>query len=106
MKEQDINSTENAFAHNTGIKSRQCDPSKISFFDLDKNYRPREYDKVNKVLPPSQTGNISVGIMRSGINYVQGKRLDPKQLYTLWRKFSKRNQQRQFYLLMKRMPST
>ena len=59
MKEQDINFTENAFAHNTGIKSRQCDPSKTSFFHLDKNYCPREYDKVNKVLRPSQTGNIS-----------------------------------------------
>ena len=62
MKEQDINFTENAFAHNTGIKSRQCDPSKTSFFHLDKNYCPREYDKVNKVLRPSQTGNISVGM--------------------------------------------
>ena len=29
---------------------------------MDKNYHPREYDKVNKVLPPSQTGNIPVGM--------------------------------------------
>ena len=28
-----------------------------SFFRFDKNYRPREYDKTNKVLSPSQTDN-------------------------------------------------
>ena len=28
-----------------------------SFFRFDKNYRPTEYDKTNKVLPPSQTDN-------------------------------------------------
>ena len=31
--------------------------SKTSFFRHDKNYRPREYDKTDKVLPPSQTDN-------------------------------------------------
>ena len=33
--------------------------SKKSFFRLDKNYAPREYDKTNKVLPPSQSDSTS-----------------------------------------------
>ena len=59
MAEQDINFTDNAFAHNTGKNDRQCKPSKTSFFRFDKNYRPRECNKTNKVLPLSQTENIS-----------------------------------------------
>ena len=37
--------------------AKKCEVSKTSFFCFDKNYRPREYDKTNKVLPPSQTDN-------------------------------------------------
>ena len=37
--------------------AKDCEVSKTSFFPLDKNYRPREYDQTNKVLPPSQTNN-------------------------------------------------
>ena len=50
MEEQDINFIDDAFALNTEKNARQCEPSKKSFFRLDKNYRPREYDKMNKVL--------------------------------------------------------
>ena len=62
MEEQDINFTDDALAHNTEKNARQCEPSKISFFHLDKKYRPREYDKMNKVLPLTQTENISAGM--------------------------------------------
>ena len=37
--------------------AKDCEVSKTSFFRFDKNYRPREYDKTNKVLPPSHTDN-------------------------------------------------
>ena len=37
--------------------AEECEVSKTSFFRFDKNYRPRKYDKTNKVLPPSQTNN-------------------------------------------------
>ena len=50
------------------------------------------------------TGKVTVSVLKkeavlqlSHSKYVQGKRLDPRQLYTLWKNFSKRNQQRQFY---------
>ena len=62
IEEQDINFTDDAFALNTGKNARQCEPSKTSFFRLDKNYRPREYDKTNKMLPLTQTENISAGM--------------------------------------------
>ena len=62
MEEQDINFTDDAFALNTEKNARQCEPSRTSFFRLDKNYRPREYDKTNKVLPLIQTENISAGM--------------------------------------------
>ena len=62
MEEQDINFTDDAFALNTEKSARQCEPSKTSFFRLDKNYRPRKYDKKNKVLPLTQTENISAGM--------------------------------------------
>ena len=35
--------------------AKECEVSKTSLFRFDKNYRPRENDKTNKVLPPSQT---------------------------------------------------
>ena len=38
MEEQDINFTDNAFARNTEKNVQQCEPSKRSFFYLDKNY--------------------------------------------------------------------
>ena len=62
VRELDINFTQKAFAHNTRKNARQCEPSKTFFFRLDKNYRPREYDKTNKVLPLYQTKNISAGM--------------------------------------------
>ena len=37
--------------------AKECEVSKTSFFRFDKNYRPRENDKTNKVLPPSKTDN-------------------------------------------------
>ena len=37
--------------------AKECKVSKTSFFRFDKNYRPGKYDKINKVLPPSQTDN-------------------------------------------------
>ena len=36
--------------------AKECEVS-TSFFRFDKNCRPREHDKTNKVLPPSQTDN-------------------------------------------------
>ena len=60
--EQDINFTDDAFGGNTEKNARQCEPIKTSFFRLNKNYRPREYDKTNKVLPLTQTENISAGM--------------------------------------------
>ena len=62
VRELNINFTKKAFAHNTRKNARQCEPSKTFFFRLDKNYRPREYEKRNKVLPLSQTKNISAGM--------------------------------------------
>ena len=62
MEEQNINFIDDSFALNTEKNARQCEPSKKSFFRLDKNYCPREYDKTNKVLPLTQTENISAGI--------------------------------------------
>ena len=62
MDEEDINFTDDAFAFNTEKNARQCEPSKTSFFRLDKNYRPRECDKTNKVLPLTQTKNILAGM--------------------------------------------
>ena len=37
--------------------AKECEVSKTSFFRFDKNYCPREYDKTNKMLPPSQADN-------------------------------------------------
>ena len=42
-------------------KVRQSEPSKTSFFRLDKKYHLREYDKTNKVLQLSQRENIPTG---------------------------------------------
>ena len=33
-------------------------PSQVSFFRLDKDYDPREYDKSNKTLPSAQTSPL------------------------------------------------
>ena len=63
MAEQLIDVADASTTYNTRKSSNQdrsnfpkeCEVSKTSFFRFDKNYRPREYDKTNKVLPPSQT---------------------------------------------------
>ena len=39
------------------------------------------------------------------VKYVQGKKLDLKQLYMLWKIFSKRNQQKQLYWFIPQMTS-
>ena len=65
MAEQLIDVTDASTTYNARKSSNQdrsnvakeCEVSKISFFRFDKNYRPREYDKTSKVLPPSQTDN-------------------------------------------------
>ena len=62
MEKQDINGNDVTIAHNTRKKNaRQYEPCKTSFFRLDKNYLPREFDKTNKVLPLSQKQNIPTG---------------------------------------------
>ena len=65
VRELNISFTNKTFAHNTRKNARQCEPSKTFFFRLDKNYRPREYEKTNKVLPLSQTKNISAGMNKT-----------------------------------------
>ena len=65
MAEQLIDVADASTTYNTRKSSNQdrssdakeCEVSKASLFRFDKNYRPREYDKTNKVLPPSQAGN-------------------------------------------------
>ena len=61
MEEQSKSDTDVTIAHNTTKNARRYEPSKTSFLRLDKKYRPREYDKTNKVLSLSQTENISTG---------------------------------------------
>ena len=48
------NTRKSSNAKNVG---KECEARKTSFFRFDKNYSPREYDKTNKMLPPSQTDN-------------------------------------------------
>ena len=59
MEEQSNSVTDVAIAHDTRKKNAwQYEPSKTSFFRLDKNKGiPREYDKTNIVLPLLETEN-------------------------------------------------
>lgn len=56
MEEQDIYVTDVTIArHMKKNNVREYEPSHTSFFRLNKNYRPREYDKTNEVLSLSQS---------------------------------------------------
>ena len=43
-------------------KTRSKDSSSLSFFRLDKNYGPKEYDTSNKILPNTQPQNSTENI--------------------------------------------